>query len=155
MKQIIILTMLFCSACIKDYSSLTSSFIKNDTGHLILIEPYFNGLVDNNYTVELYPNEEKQLLKNVVVKGKSLGNAYGTYLQPFDSIIIHFDNTKFSIHTKFNSTDTLGSEVIKFNNNRSISNEKNWTKTITAEDKHTLNGFYTFTFTEQDYLDAK
>lgn len=154
MKQLLyLLTLVFFSSCVKDYKSTTATFIKNTTSHKIEIIPYTNGVVNNEYykLIEAYQDLE---VYSGNVYGKTLEPDFGTLLQPNDSIVIKFDDSVKITHLKFNSTIQTGHYIL-YDSNRSISNPSNYVKTIEKETKHYLRGNFRYTFTEQDYLDAK
>ena len=156
MKPIVFLSTvaLIFSSCIRDYSSTTSSVIKNETAHTIQINPYLNGVIDNSMSYFINPNSEITPINLSMVRGKSLGSALGRLLQPFDSVVVVFDGFKSSKHNRFTDSSNCNNCILQ-SNQRSIANENNWVKTVTREDKHTLTGYYTFTFIEQDFIDAK
>jgi hypothetical protein len=83
-----------------------------------------------------------------------LGDPYGVFLRPFDSVLIWFDNIKYSKHLRFNDS-SICDRCISIANPRAISNPDNWVKEIQVELKHSFAGSFTYTFTEQDYLNAK
>ncbi|MDI9318956.1 MAG: hypothetical protein QM530_00640 [Phycisphaerales bacterium] len=152
----IILTVIvffFFLSCIKDYKSNTRSYLKNESKHSIRIYPYTMGSVDSFGIFLIKPLGNLQVFESNV-HGKTLSPDYGTLLKPYDSIVILFDDSIKVIHLKFNSTITCD-ECIKFENNRNISNSENYVKTIVEENKKFLKGYFTYTFTEQDYLNAK
>jgi hypothetical protein len=155
MKYLLICAfILFGSSCIKDYYSVAQSIIKNSTNHQIKILPYKDGIPLNDQLVLIGPNANDSIIKHSTIKGKSLGQPYGTYLMPYDSVLIWFDDVKYSKHLRFGDS-TVCDRCIDINSSRAISNPNNWVKAIQEETKHGLRGSFTYTFTEQDYLDAK
>ena len=155
MKYAIIIGLsLVTNSCIIDYSSTTSSIVKNNTSHSIQVNAYLNGQIESEFSLSISPYSEIKPIDTRSVKGKSLGSPYGVNFRPNDSVIIIFDGNRKLKHNRFSDSSNCD-YCIQISNNRAISNPDNWIKTITNEDKHTLIGFYTYTFTEQDYLDAK
>ncbi|GAL83936.1 hypothetical protein MYP_1164 [Sporocytophaga myxococcoides] len=72
----------------------------------------------------------------------------------FDSLNIVFDDTISSVHYRQNLSGD-NPEAIKFENNRNLYNEDNYVRKVVMEKKHYISTEYSFTFTEQDYLNAK
>ncbi len=155
MQNYLLLILITLSSCIKDYSSTTSSVIKNTTGHLIKIEPFINGNLENNSVIIISQCSEKKVIENAMIRGKATGDCFGRLMQPYDSIIISFDGLKKSTHLKFSSSITDSFNYVLFSNNRSFTNNVNWNKLTLGETKHTLNTLFEYSFSEQDYLNAK
>jgi len=141
------------SSCIENNESFSSqSFITNTTSHIIKLLPYKGTIKDSMHvkTIQPYSNTE---VDNSSGRGKSLGFCYAITLQPYDSVLVTFDDTIKIPHIKWNLV--YSGHGILYSSNRSISNINNWVKTITKETRHYIEGYYTFTFVEQDYIDAK
>ena len=154
MKNIFILSfILFLNGCIKEKVGHTKSFITNTTTHTIKIYPYYGATLDNSNIKIVNPNSTVEVYK-LNPRGKTIDPCFGTLLQPYDSVLITYDDVVKIPHIKFNLTYT-GNHKILFSNNRSISNADHWTKLITNETKYSLEGNFTYVFVEQDYLDAK
>lgn len=143
------------SSCIGfiDYRSTSSSYIVNSTVHEVQILTYREGQVQDALW-QIAPGDTARPLDQYGVYGKSLGAPYGYDLQIFDSVVIWFDSLKSSKHQRFTDTIACG-RCIPTSSNRSISNRDNWTPTITYENKHFMEGYFTYTITEQDYLNAQ
>lgn len=152
MKKIFIVGLVLIVSCIKDYNSSTKSYIDNKTSHNITIAPYYNGYIDSSLFRIILPFENK-LVYEKNPRGKTLSPDYATILQPYDSVVVTFDGIYKTTHLKFNS-EIMCTDCIVFNSNRSISNNDNYIKTITEETKHYQIGYFTYTFSEQDYIDA-
>ena len=89
-------------------------------------------------------------------KGKGSGFSYPLYLAIYDSVLVAFDDSIKAIHYSYATTNKgNNSKAIKYDSSRSIYNESNYIRKITQEDKRSISNEYTFTFTNQDYLDAK
>lgn len=142
------------SSCIKDYVSNTETFLINNTNHVIEIYPYTGGFTHPSNKVIIYPNQRISVLKENV-RGKSLNPIYGTTLQPFDSTVVVFDTIYSVSHRSFRDSSALCSKCIAFSSNRNISNEDNYTGTVTKNHKKFLKGYYEFSFTEEDYNFAR
>jgi hypothetical protein len=139
--------------CIKEDVGNTKTYIKNNTQHKIILLPYSGSSIDNHMRREIDPLKTTEIFHQVV-RGKSLEPCFGTLLQPYDSVLVTYDDTVKIAHIKFNIT-TNNKHCILFSSNRSISNQNNYVLITEDETKHSIKGHYTYTFTEQDYLDAK
>jgi hypothetical protein len=155
MKYLVLcFVIIIASSCIKDYASVSSSILVNSTSHTIKILPYMFGDPLFSQSITLQPNSKDSIFRTKPVKGKSLGDPYGVFLRPYDSVIVLFNNVKSSKHQRFGDSTTCD-RCISITNHRAISNPDNWTKEIQKEFKHYLHGSFTYTFTEQDFLNAK
>ncbi|MCC6186441.1 MAG: hypothetical protein IT256_04745, partial [Chitinophagaceae bacterium] len=114
MKNIIILVSVFFISCTKDYKSGTKSYLINNTNYQIVIVPYFKNIVDSTMLQSLKPFEKKQVFESSVM-GKTLSPDFGTLVQPYDSVLIIFDEKYRSKHLKFNS-DSSCEKCIGFTN---------------------------------------
>jgi hypothetical protein len=154
MKSLIFISFcLFLLSCQKEKVGNTNSVIRNSTNFVIKLLPYKNGILDNSNLKELPPNTDL-VVYTANVRGKTLEPCFGTLLQPYDSILVTFNDSIKIPHIKFNLPYS-GTHKILFNSNRSISNQNNWTQNIESEDKYSIRGRFTFTFVYQDYLDAR
>ncbi len=151
----LLLIILVLSSCRYEDSTNTSNFITNNTAHKITLTPYHNGIADNNNIVNINSKESKMVLENNNL-GKGTGYTYASDLAIKDSTYVLFDDTILEVHYSFKeSSNNIHSTGIKSDSNRSIYNENNYIRQIKSENKHNISNEYTFTFTEQDYLDAK
>jgi hypothetical protein len=154
MKNIFIISLiLFLNGCIKERIGYTKSFIANATAHTIRLLPYYGATSDNSNIIIVNPNSTAEVYKRNI-SGKTIDPCFGTLLQQYDSVLITYDDVVKIPHIKFNLVYT-GNHKILFSNSRSISNADHWAKLITNETKYSLEGNFTYTFVEQDYLDAK
>lgn len=154
MKQILFFGfVLFLIGCEKEEVGHTKSYIKNTTSHTIKLLPYNGASLDNSNIKIVAPNSTLEVYA-ANVRGKTIEPSFGTLLQPYDSVLVTYDDTIKIPHIKFNLTYN-GPHKVLFNSNRSISNSNNWTKSITNETKYSLEGNFLYTFVEQDYLDAR
>lgn len=140
-------------SCQKEEMSHTKTIYKNTTVHKIRVVPFSGGIVDNQ-SIKLVSALSETLVYEANVRGKTLSPSLGTLFQPYDSVVVYYDDTVRIAHIKFNLPYS-GSHKVLFTSNRSISNENNYEKFITNEKKCSLTGYFQYTFTEQDYLDAK
>lgn len=81
---------------------------------------------------------------------------YPTLLQgaDFDSAVIEFNNSRKAVHYGYNKTGSNPNAIL-YSSSRSIFNEKNYTERIILGTKNLDEREFKYTFTEQDYLNAK
>lgn len=148
------LSFLYLLSCTKETVGHTKTFIKNTTSHTIKLIPYNGASLDNANIKIVSPNSTLEVY-NANVRGKTIDPCFGTLLlQPYDSVLVTYDDTVKIPHIKFNLPYS-GTHKILFQSNRSISNHNNYLKEITDENKYSLTGQFIYTFVEQDYLDAR
>ena len=94
------------------------------------------------------------MVLNSNTKGKGRGYSYASYLSFNDSTLVIYDDSIQIVHYSYKESKNqlLG---ILYDSSRSLYNENNYIRKIKQEEKHYISNEYTFTFTEQDYLDAK
>ena len=150
----ILLTVILFS-CRKEESTDTISIIKNAASSTVIILPYYQGLIVKQDSVSIIPNESSIVLSNSN-RGKGSGLSYPRYLELYESIVVKFDVSIKAVHYNYATSNlALDSKAIKYNNSRSLYNEGNYVREITMETKQFISNRYTFTFTEQDYLNEK
>lgn len=151
--KLICIFSIFLFSCSKEKTGNTKTVFKNSTNHRIKIMPYIGSLVDNA-NIKTLPQQSETVVYEANVRGKTIDPSFGLLLQPYDSVVVSYDDTVKIPHIKFNLVYT-GTHRILFSSSRSISNEANYIKTITEETKNSLTGYHLYEFKEQDYLDAK
>jgi hypothetical protein len=98
------------------------------------------------------PNKSEKLLINTGGRGK--GNGWVGPFSFVDSLVVVFHSSKKAVHY-FNNVTGKNPNALLTNNPRSLFNEDNYVqKTIIDDDCH-LETEFIYTFTEQDYLNAK
>lgn len=150
MKNIILIqTLILCiySCTIEKYGS-TETILKNDTDYSIQILSYKG---DKVYEEKNIPPKHSLVALKMNVKGKTIYPNYGTLLQPFDSVVVIYNNTVSVTHLRFDSKNDKG---IPFSSTRNLTNPDSYIKVITNETKYSITGYYSYTFSEQDFLDA-
>ena len=133
-------------------SSRSTTLINNQTNYSIQILPYREGQIDNTLAKTILAQQTSEVFQ-LRKAGKSPGPSFAIHLQPYDSVVVVFNQQKSITHLKFNSI-VDSSRRIPFNNNRSISNENNYSLKILTDDKHFMESQYTYSFTESDYQAA-
>lgn len=152
-RFIFFLLILCMFSCTKEKVGHTKTFIKNTTSHTIKLLSYYGATLDVNNTKIIPPSSTIEAY-TANVHGKTIDPCFGTLLQPYDSVLVTYDDTVKISHIKFNLPYN-GTHRILFQSNRSISNPGSYIKEITNETSYSLEGKFTYTFVEQDYLDAK
>ncbi|MEJ7625504.1 MAG: hypothetical protein WKF35_01470 [Ferruginibacter sp.] len=148
-----LIVVIFFFGCTKEKVGHTKLYIKNTTTHTIKLLPFNGGALENNSIKIINPNSEIEVY-DANVRGKTVEPCFGTLLQPYDSVLVTYDDLVKIPHIKFNLPYS-GNHKVLFTSSRSISNQNNWVKAITNETKYSLEGNFMYTFVEQDYLDAK
>lgn len=137
-----------------DGSTLSDAFLENKSSHNIEIRPYWGGSVNQNMEIFLHPGDSKQIAHDFVTGKLSLGSGFFSEYFIADSFEIIYDN----IYSVSHYYDTPALKPIKyclFNSPRNIVTIGNWQGKVVKESKYSQHNVYTYTFTEQDYLDAK
>ncbi len=141
--------------CNKDYISSTSTFIKNESSVGVKITLYLNGQTYDDEIKIINPGERIEVFEDHPY-GKTLQPSWPTLMLFYDSINVVFDNNPLVKIRHLVFSDTLNcNKCLPFSNNRNITNEQNYTKTIEKEHRKYLKGYFEFTITEDDYNYAK
>lgn len=148
-KAILIIITLAFGSCIIDGHQDVHTKLINHSGHLINFEIFHNGTKLNipiaiNDTAIV--NESRGMGDNVL-----RGN-YGYLLQNYDSVRVWYDGINVIKHLK---SDELNQKGIPYLSSRNLLNPDNYQEVITHQTAHSVTGYYAYTFTEQDYIDAK
>jgi hypothetical protein len=128
--------------------------LHNDTKHLLKLEPYLGGkLIVSNITI-LNPDTTIQIASGGQ-RGVGVGKS-GFYSEKViaDSIIVTFDNL-FSIVHYTTEPFHKSLKYYLYSTVRNISNMESYTFKEINESSNIQSEYYNYTFTEQDYLDAK
>lgn len=137
----------------KEESCTTDNYLINNTNHSIQINFYSDGILQDADKVELNKNESKNVFSHFSL-GKKNTFSYGQKISIFDSAILLFDDTVRIKHYSF-KVDSSGKKGLGFEDIRNIINPSNYSGGLSNETKHTATYTYKFTFTEQDFLNAK
>lgn len=156
MKQYatIIFFVFIFSSCIKEKSTYSSTIAVNTTNHYILVTPYMNGAVSNKDSFSLKPNTSKTVYQNSY-KGIGNGTTYGYDIPYTDSVIVIFDNKYTIVHYNHILPTTVNTKSYLFSSIRNLYNDSSYIRELITESSNTKSWEFTYTFTEQDYLDAK
>lgn len=144
---ILLITLL--SGCIKEQSSQSDTYFVNATSHLIRVNSY--GALNKSF--EITPGQTKNVLSQ---NAKVLNNgiSYGYISQPVDSFIVVFDMHDSIVHYKSYLVGNNPKRYL-YSSRRNIYNDSSYIKTLVSESKNFRGWSFTYTFTEQDYLDAQ
>ena len=153
-RTIIIVTcLLFLLSCSRSKPSITTrTYLYNLTTHTISIWVYRLGIKKDSITVN--PNANIRIGFSDGSLGDWVTEYYG------DSIVVTFDNiykTAHYQHITFNDS-LLRKHHYLYKNKRNVQNGNNYElKVVGAKrfPKRYGEYYYNYTFTEQDYLDAK
>ncbi|MFM6975591.1 MAG: hypothetical protein ACKOW2_01925 [Sphingobacteriaceae bacterium] len=145
----LLLALLSTGSCIVDgYKNVHIKYI-NPTNHTIKMIGYRIEMEDH---IEILPKDT-----TIVAEMKGMGTNefpklnYWGLLQGWDSVKVIFDGQKSSIHYR---PDLQKQNGIPFSSNRNLLNQISYKKVIVSQSKHSVTGYYAYTFTEQDFLDA-
>lgn len=152
MKYLFVFAFLFAS-CIKESNTSSDTFFINETSHDISVLPYRNGIIDSNQTFNLAPHETNKVI-SLGARGLTPGMSFGEPNQFQDSFVVVFDNTYKIAHYK---PAPIGNRVKRylFSSDRNIFNRDSYKRDLITDKKHFREWDFEYTFTEQDYLDAK
>jgi hypothetical protein len=139
-------------ACTDQLSHSATIFIQNTSAHDISIKFYYQGAIQNGFTVFVLSGQTKKVYSDGG-EGKSRINYYATTINNLDSAIINFGEIKQMAHYSFTLANKgTNNMAIPFDNNRSLFNQVNYTSKTIFENESTINLEYLFTITEEDYL---
>lgn len=152
MKKIfaLFLSGILINSCIVDGHSNIRTKLVNPTNHTIQIIPYNNGNEVLSGIVTIYPQKttEVAIWRGI---GKVNPQNYGYELQYCDSVKLLFENQSKIIYLNSGINNQNG---IVYSSVRNLINSKNYTKVIEFENAHSITGYFSYTFTEEDYIDA-
>jgi hypothetical protein len=158
MKTFAIIISLFCFvSCIYEKSTYSDTFLKNNSNHVIEIKPFINGQPVADKIVNLDLNS-RLLVVNINERGKGGGYTYAEEIMVgfYDSVVVVYDDTILATHYNYIQSAKLNNKTaIYTDSNRSLYKRDNYVRVITDESKYKIRNEYTYTFTEQDYLDAQ
>jgi hypothetical protein len=154
MARILISILVVCllSGCeIEDTTNYVAT-IKNNTTHNIEIRPYFAGVSPTEKRINLGYGETFEV-GNGTDRGKGSAGFSFKFGAP-DSMVVIFDGT-FSISHYVNTPVNLANRHYLYNSTRNLMNYKSYDYKIIDDSKHEMDVTYTYSFLEQDFLDAQ
>jgi hypothetical protein len=153
---ITIIISLILLSCQKERQTSFQAFLINKSGHKIEIRPHFGSTVPSDKIIRLQMNDSF-LVGDGFFRGLVAADAYGfssKYLNGADSLRIIFDDV-FSITHYVRTPASFAPKYYLYTSLRNLGNYKSYAATSTVISKTAWYNEYKYTFTEQDYLDAK
>ena len=146
---------IFSLGCEKE--EMTNHYAKwvNSTSHIIEIRPFIGGILQNDKIVTLLPDSIMLIGKGSIRGINEIGTGfYSDYVNYSDSIQVIFDN-QYKITHYVQSPLNFAPKYYIYTSEENILNIKSYEGTIVDDDKHRRTIHYSYTFTEQHFLDAK
>lgn len=152
MRQLIIFIFLFAS-CSKEKATISETIFRNKTGHEIEVTIYEDdGAPDTVNSFSLSASDVKKALS---IRGGGIGEGvtFGQLIGG-DSIVVTFDGMYSIVHYR---PSPVGSNPknYPFESNRNIFNRNSYEQKLKTNRKLLREWDFIYTFTEQDYMDAK
>jgi hypothetical protein len=92
---------LLMTNCTKEKIGHTKTLIKNSTAYTIKLLPYNGATLDVN-NVKIIPAAATVEVYSANVRGKTIDPCFGTLLQPYDSVLVTYNDSVKIPHIKFN-----------------------------------------------------
>lgn len=140
-------------SCTDQTSYKTVSLFINETSHLITLTGYKNGNVDPLSYQVIQMNETKEIYVDQN-DGKGRGLVYPGEMAGLDSLVVLFDNSKKAVHYGPLTQSGNNPLALDYNNGRNLFNEDNWNLKTLKDTRRRLESEFSYTFTEQDYMDT-
>jgi len=154
MRICVFLGLLLICSCSKEEVTLYKAILVNNSGHKIVIQPFFAGVNPSERTITLLSNQNFEIASGSDRGFGNQGFSSSYFGGPNDSVIVTFDDL-YSITHYFNAPSVLAARHYLFSNNRNIGNPASYDLQTNRLSKYQEENIFTYTFTEQDYLDAK
>lgn len=142
--------LILISSCIKEESTLSELVYINNSNNIISIKVFQNSFISDSFRISPHSAINKESFSERGFSNEPI--IFFDFLRESDSIIVTF-NDLFSI-THLNDSVSYGKKRISYFSSRSLYGA-NYTNSKVDEKKHYIHYQKTFTFTEQDYFDAK
>ncbi len=152
-KPLTFLVIVVLFACTKEQNTYTNTFFKNITVYNIKVRAYSGGGINSSSSFELEPNETRNVFYNNT-RGIGMGVSFGRINQPMDSFVVIFGNLYSIVHYKPNLIGTNSKKYL-YSSKRNLYNDSSYLLIIKDESKSEKHVDFTYTFTNQDYLDAQ
>ncbi len=153
-KNILIIFSFILSSCIKEKQTMSYLKLTNSTGHSIQMVPYKNGTVFTSNVKALSPNSTIELEHNFTRGINEEPVIFNTYVTEVDSIQVIWDSKDTITHLHL-ASDLSSTNHYPISSNRNLFKQGSYKTDITGDTKHSRTWEVVYTFTEQDYLDAK
>ena len=150
-----IAVLILLCGCTKEESTISYAYLKNGSTHKVVIRPHFSGIVPPDKIITLFAGETKEIATASFARGIGNQGFSSSYFgAPNDSLVVIFDDL-YSITHYFNTPATLSPKHYLATSLRNIANPKSYDLQSRDITKYQRENKYTYTFIEQDYLDAK
>ncbi len=136
--------------------SLNKIYFNNNTNHVIKFLPYKNGSIITD-SIKVFAHNTVTFLESLEINGRGSGSSTFTnkYMNKTDSVIVTFDGIKKEKH-QFIPVSSAAAFIFLPSKERSIFSPSDaFNLKVIEQRKGYLESEYTYTFTEQDYLDAE
>lgn len=156
MKVFYILIVFLLVCCIKETISDSYTYIINNTAHSISIMAYYKGNIEPSLSADIAPFEQKVINHNGGRGNTDIagGFSYGAILGGLDSVLVIFD--KMDCISHYNPQLIGGAKnFYTYDSARNLYNRNNYVHEIAEHSSKKVVHHFIYTFTEQDYLDAK
>jgi hypothetical protein len=154
MRIAVFLLLFLISSCIKERVTLYKATLVNNSSHKIVVKPYFSSVNPSDKTITLLTNQNFEIAYGTDPGFGNQGFSSSYFGGPNDSVIVTFDDL-YSITHYFNTPSSLSTKHYLFNSNRNIGNPVSYSLQTNRLSKYQQENIFTYTFIEQDYLDAK
>lgn len=154
-RFLLLISICVISGCVKEDTTFSYATIYNHSGVSVNVTLFSSGMPLNDYLIRLAPGDSIEVSTNKYMgKGKSNDPGFNNaYFSISDSVIVTF-NDSFTIMHYRDTPLVTAAEYYLPSHSRCLLNIKNWVHS-SEETKHVATSRYQYTFTEQDYLDAK
>lgn len=144
--------------CTDKGGSTIITYMRNFSGHDIEIRYYRDGVLSDPSGKVLSKTGSKfiQIRNGETIEidsGSDFGKFKGALIPQADSALVLFDKQVIAYHYGFNIS---GSNLkgISFDNSRNVFTSKDYVELVIKETNDSFYGEFTYTFTEQDYVNA-
>lgn len=150
----VVFIILWLTSCTDQTSYKTVSLFINDTPHLITVTGYKNGSI-NKLSEQIIQAQQTNVIYVDQNDGKGRGLVYPDEIAGLDSLEIEFDVGIKAIHYSSVTKNGTNPSALDYSNNRNLFNENNWVLKTIKDTKRRLESEFSYTFTEQDYKNAR
>ncbi len=147
---LIFLSIVFTS-CIKESMTESSNYFFNSSDHMINVQAFRDGQVLDVSSFTLNGNSEKLVFQTI---NGGIGEGICFCGGGSDSIVVTFDSLYSITHYTSNFSGSNPNSY-SFNSKRNIYNGSNYLTILKDVSKFRREWEFKYTFTEQDYIDAR
>jgi hypothetical protein len=154
MKYLFCVFLIAAFSCNKEKTTYSRAYWINATSHHIEVRPIGKGIVISQNVVRLLPGSKLEIAASSFRDIVNRPMFDSRYFEGADSLIVVYDSL-YTITHYANTPIALSPKHYLFSSTRNIGNPNSYKFEFQDKSKHKRETFNTFTFTEQDYLDAK